>query len=181
MKRCLKNVLILSVVITTSVIYSQNKHYLEAGIDLIGLDLSYERNLNNKFSIKSSLGYNGSIYRTNENIFVLQPNIIVQPRFYYNKDKRNSKGKNTDYNSANFISLNLEYLTSELNISNAGFYEPELFTIGTGWNLRRRIKSTKFVYEFSTGIVYNYNINRIYSEDDKLKPYINFRLSYILN
>ena len=168
MKRCLKSVLTLAVVFTTSIIYSQQKHYFEAGIYLIGADLSYERNLSNKFSIKSSLGYNGSIYKTNEHIFVLQPNIIIQPRFYYNKDKRSLKGKNTDYNSANFFSLNLEYLTSELNISNAGFYEPELFTIGTGWNLRRRIKSTKFVYEFSTGIVYNYNINRIYSEDDKL-------------
>lgn len=176
-----KNIFIILCLIVPYLNNAQNKHYLEAGIDLIGIDVSYERNLSNKFSTKASLGYNGSIYRTNENIFVLQPNIIVQPRFYYNKDKRNSKGKNTDYNSANFISLNLEYLTSELNISNAGFYEPELFTIGTGWNLRRNITSTKFVYEFSTGIVYNYNINRIYSEDDKLKPYINFRLSYILN
>lgn len=151
-----KNIFIILCLIVPYLNNAQNKHYLEAGVDLIGIDVSYERNFNSKFSVKSSIGYNGSIYRTNENIFVLQPNIMVQPRFYYNKDKRNSKGKNTDYNSANFFSLNLEYLTSELNISNSGFYEPELFTIGTGWNLRRNITSSKFVYEFSTGIVYQY-------------------------
>lgn len=183
-----KNIFFLLFFIVPNLIYSQQNNLFEAGINIIGAELSYERNLSNKFSIKSSLGYNGSIYRTSgstfndkKNVFVLQPKIKVQPRFYYNKEKRVVKGKNTDYNSADFLSMNLEYLTSELNISNAGFYEPEIFKVGFGWNLRRNIKDTKFIYELSTSLNYFYNTNKLYKDDNKIGPQLNFKFGYVLN
>ena len=174
--------------IVPNLVYSQQKNLFEAGLDIGAAELSYERNLNDKFSIKTSVGYTGSIYRTSEgmfndkkNIFVLQPKIKVQPRFYYNKERRALKGKNTDYNSANFLSINVEYLSSELNISNAGFYKPEIFKLGLGWNLRRNIKDTKFIYELSTGVNYFYNTNKMYHYENRLRPQLNFKFGYVLN
>ncbi len=180
-----KNIFFLLFLIIPNLNYSQQKNLFEVGIDIVGADFSYERNLSNKFSVRSCLGYNGSIYRTSgrtvdgkKNVFVLQPNIKIQPRFYYNKQKRVLKDRNTNFNSADFLSVNLEYLTSELNISNAGYYEPEIFTVGLGWNLRRNIKNTKFIYELSTGLNYFYNTNEVYKDDNKIRPQFNFRFAY---
>lgn len=84
-----KSIFFLFFSILPNFIYSQQKNLFEAGIHIAGLELSHERNISGKFSIKTSVGYNSSIYRTSgginekKNIFVLQPKIKLQPRFYY--------------------------------------------------------------------------------------------------
>ena len=85
-----KNIFFLLFFMVSNLIYSQQKNLFEAGINIVGAELSYERNLSNKFSIKSSLGYNGSIYRTSGATFNDKKNVYKPIR---QKNRRIPNGK----------------------------------------------------------------------------------------
>src|SRR5690606_39796278 len=79
---------------------SEKKDFFEANIHLVGAGISYEKSFSEKFALRSSLEYDGSLsFRKNFNAtgstitFVMQPTIKVQPRYYYNINKRMQSGK----------------------------------------------------------------------------------------
>ena len=170
--------------------YSQTekKDLLEADLHLVGLSFSYEKTFSESFAIRANAGYNGTFSINNSDVssgkkigFIMQPTVRIQPRYYYNMAKRKEQGKNVAYNSANFFSAHVEYRSSEINISNENLYNPEILNFGVAWNLRRNIANTKFVYEASAGLGYNYQLDRFYKSDDKVVPQVNFKLGYVFN
>lgn len=88
---------------------------------ILGIWVHNELRLSNQFSLRSEIGYDLGIFGgTNYegDNFILIPSIRVEPRWYYNLDKRLSKGKSISKNSGNFLAVNITYNTDEPSISN---------------------------------------------------------------
>ncbi len=87
------------------------------------------------------------------------PVITLEPRWYYNLNKRARKSRNTSGNSDNFIALNTSYhpdLVVISNNNNIDFITD--FSIVPTWGIRRQIGS-HFNYETGIGIGYIHYFN----------------------
>lgn len=178
--------LILAANTTNGYSQSEKNHFFEAGIHLVGGGVSFEKNFSQNFSIRSSVEYDGSFYFSNnvftngtKTVFVLQPAIKIQPRYYYNIEKRQAKNKNTAYNAANFFSAHAAYKSSEINVSNKNYYKPEVLSFGAAWNIRRTIVSSNFVYELSAGFRYDAFTEKFYKSDNGITPELNAKIGYV--
>jgi hypothetical protein len=86
----------------------------------------------------------------------MTPIITVEPRWYYNLNKREPKSKRIDGNSGNFISLKTSYHPDWFVISNYDDVNiiSDISVIPT-WGIRRNI-AKQFNYETGIGIGYRY-------------------------
>lgn len=119
-----------------------------------------ESKLSDDFTLRTEIGmlagaWGGSFYPKTG--FVMTPTISLEPRYYYNLNRRLKKDKNTLNNSANFFSLKTNYNPDLFVISNYdNIRTREHITIVPKWGLRRNI-GKNFEYEFTAGIGYAYN------------------------
>jgi hypothetical protein len=140
---------------TTSV--EQSTYGIQSGI--LGLWLHNETALSNQIALRSELGFDtglfaGSYY--DKVGFLLAPVITLEPRWYYNLNKRQRKSRRTDGNSGNFLSLKTSYHPDWFVISN---YEnirviSDISIIPT-WGIRRHL-GDHFTYETGIGLGYKY-------------------------
>ena len=74
----------------------------------LGVWVHNEVKLSNKIALRTEFGLEGQIYKIgrteNENSanYILAPVLTLEPRWYYNLNKRATKSKNTIGNSGNF-------------------------------------------------------------------------------
>ena len=131
------------------------KNIAGLNIDFIGLHLSYETRIKDKISVRSEAGLNYSIQYGYE--FML-PFISVQPRWYYNLDKRGklnkrgkrgAKSKNTRGNSGNFIALYTIYFPAS-SLLEKNIQSNHSFGFLPAWGIRRQFWE-KFSFEFILG------------------------------
>ena len=117
-----------------------------------------ELKLSNSIALRSEIGFDsgfwGGSYQTTG--FVMTPVLTLEPRFYYNLKKRNSKSKRIDNNSGNFLSIKTSYHPDWFVISNYDGISivPDISIVPT-WGIRRNI-GKHFNYEFGFGIGYRY-------------------------
>src|SRR5690625_2012617 len=74
----------------------------------IGLWFYNESKLSDQIALRSELGLDSGFWRGSfydKTGFVMTPQIILEPKWYYNLSKRADKGKRIDFNSGNFIAL----------------------------------------------------------------------------
>jgi len=160
-----------------------------------GLWLNNESKLSNSLVLRSEIGvehdftvgdhYDGAG-------FILQPVLTIEPKYYYNLEKRNSKGKITAKNSGNYISIKTSYHADwfVINLDKNITKTADLAIIPT-WGLRRQI-GNHFNYETGVGLGYrivylkaNYNNGNYQNVDDFAKnknqytPYLHLRIGYI--
>ena len=88
-------------------------------------------------------------------------------------------GKSIRFNAANFISVDIAYKSSELNISNKDYYMLETLAFGTAWNLRRNISNSNFIYEVSAGIRYDYFFEEFYNKNNGITPELRAKIGYV--
>lgn len=123
---------------------------------LLGIWVHNETKLSNQFAFRSELGLDTGIFfsRNDDNGFLLAPAITVEPRWYYNLNKRENKSKRIDGNSGNFISIKTTYHPDWFVISNKDnlFLISDISIIPT-WGIRRNIGS-HFNYETGIGVGY---------------------------
>jgi hypothetical protein len=118
-----------------------------------------EARLTNQIVLRSEVGFDTGIWggdfydRTG---FLLIPVITLEPRWYYNLNKRESKSRQIDGNSGNFISLKTSFHPDWFVISN---YDNIIIvsdiSIVPTWGIRRNI-GNHFTYETGIGIGYVY-------------------------
>jgi len=129
---------------------------LQTGI--FGIWASNEARLSNRIVLRSEIGLDAfSSLGPQKDVFALAPTINLEPRWYYNIEKRSNKGRNTQNNSANFLALSVKYAPDwfvisnrdNLNVYNQVYIIPK-------WGLRRNIGKSNFNYEFDFGIGYAY-------------------------
>lgn len=124
---------------------------------LLGVWVHEEKGLSDQFALRGELGLDGGVFGySNYTGFVLTPVITVEPRWYYNLEKRASKSRKTAGNAGNFISLKTSFHPNWFVISNTDniTITPDVSIIPT-WGIRRNI-SDHFNYEAGIGLGYVY-------------------------
>ncbi len=124
-------------------------------IGLFGLWGHQELKLTNNISLRSEVGFYNTLSIVNsEFIYHLIPNVILEPRWYYNLKRRHKKNKDIVANSANFLTIhsllvpNFLYITNQEN----SVLNPTLSFIPS-WGMRSRVGKT-FSFEYGAGLGY---------------------------
>ncbi len=94
--------------------------------------------LNTSFALgfSDALGFSSSIH--------FDPAFTLQYRYYYNSAQRQAKGKRTEMNSLNYISLILQTVFSDMNISDSYLPEEKKRAIniaGVAWDFKKIIEN----------------------------------------
>ena len=126
---------------------------------LLGIWIHNESKLSNQFALRSEIGLDTGIYGSDVNDingFLLAPTITLEPRWYYNLNKRESKSRRTDGNSGNFISIKTTYHPDWFVISNEDNinFISDISIVPT-WGIRRNV-GNHFTYETGIGIGYRF-------------------------
>lgn len=152
---------------TTSV--EQSTFGIQTG--LLGIWVHNEARLSSQIALRSEVGFDSGIWGGDfyeKTGFLLTPVITLEPRWYYNLNKRESKSKRIDGNSGNFIALKTSYHPDWFVISNYDDIQiiSDISIIPT-WGIRRHI-GDHFTYETGIGIGYRYIFAKSagYSEDE---------------
>jgi hypothetical protein len=144
-----------------------------------------ESRLSNTITLRSELGFDSGIWGGDfydGTGFLLTPVLTLEPRFYYNLNKRNSKSKNITNNSGNFISLKTSLHPDWFVISNYKDLSivSDISFIPT-WGIRRSL-GTHFNYEAGLGIGYRYIFakNAGYdSNESEVAGNLHLRIGYV--
>lgn len=158
-----KMIIILSVCLFTIPTKAQNasveKSTFGIQIGTLGIWAHREVKLTNEIALRAEIGmdagfFGGSFYPKNG--YLMTPVITLEPRWYYNLDKRVSKSKNITGNSGNFLTLQTSYHPNWFVISNYNNVEiANQISIIPTWGLKRNI-GKHFTYETGIGIGYRY-------------------------
>ncbi|MEW5675079.1 hypothetical protein ABGT15_02070 [Flavobacterium enshiense] len=116
-----------------------------------------ELKLSDKIALRSEIGMQTFVYSdlaTDDSYYFLVPEVAIEPRWYYNLNKRNEKGKNILNNSGNFISLRNAYASDAFKVGGPSDVDfiPELHLVPS-WGIRRNL-GKHFNYECSLGLGY---------------------------
>ena len=163
MKIIKKVTIILSICLLTNFAKAQNTSVEKStsGIQtgILGAWIHREMKLTNQIALRTELGmdagiFGGSFYPKTG--YLIVPVIRVEPRWYYNLEKRQSQSKSIEGNSGNFLALQTSYHPNWFNISN---YENikivnQISVIPT-WGIKRNI-GKHFTYETGIGLGFRY-------------------------
>ena len=104
-----------------------------------------------------------SIY--DETNFLMTPVLTLEPKWYYNLNKRVANARDINNNSGNFFSIKLSYNPDWFVISSSKNIDLlKQFSIIPSWGIRRNL-GKHFNYETGFGIGYRY----IFNEHDGTK------------
>ena len=135
-----------------------------------------ESRLSNKIALRSEVGLDAGILFTDfygSSGFLLAPVLTLEPRFYYNLNKRNSKSKDIKNNSGNFISLKTSYHPDWFVISDITEHITSDISFIPTWGIRRNI-GTHFNYETGVGIGL-----RFFSNVSEAVANLHLRIGYV--
>jgi hypothetical protein len=125
----------------------------------LGIWAHNEAKLSNQIVLRSEVGFDsgifgGSLYEGTK--FLFAPVITLEPKWYYNLNRRSSKSKNISGNSGNFVSLKASYNPDWFVISNYDDISViNQISIIPTWGVRRII-GKHFHYETGIGLGYRY-------------------------
>lgn len=147
-------------------------------VNVLNPGLVYEYGLSNKTSLYSELSL-GFFYQYSQNFGSSSAfNLIIyeQFRYYYNFEKRYTKNKRTNKNSANYIAFTASNSFKPFVENNADrFYFVNRVEVGPVWGLQRTYKGN-FNLDLNMGVgatIYQNNKNPIV-------PIINFSIGWVI-
>jgi hypothetical protein len=116
----------------------------------LGVWLYNEIKLNDNFALRSEIGAEP---RISINVGTVFSSVLrLEPRYYYNLEKRINKGKDISNNAGNFFGLNINYRPSTVIYRTKDYLTPiESFSIVPKWGLRRNL-GKNFNYELGAGL-----------------------------
>jgi len=123
---------------------------------LVGVWANNELRLSNQFALRIEIGmellaFENSI--TDETKYGGVPTFSIEPKWYYNLEKRVRKGKNINGNSGNSFSLKISYFAPNafLISSMDNFIGADQINIIPKWTLRR-VYGKHFIFETGFGL-----------------------------
>ncbi|NRD19699.1 hypothetical protein HNV08_06535 [Winogradskyella eckloniae] len=159
--------IIIALICTTSFLMSsaQNTSVEKSiyGIQtgLLGVWAHNELKLTNAIALRSEIGFDAGAFSESFNedtefLFVLIPALTIEPRWYYNLNKRESKSYRTDGNSGNFIAIKTTYHIDMVigSVPNHLNFISDISIVPT-WGIRRNL-GQHFNYEAGLGIGYGH-------------------------
>ena len=155
-KIALLTILLLSIFSAKAQNQNLEKNVLGLQVGLFGLDIYNESRLSENIALRSEVSFfpemwGGDLYEKTG--FAVIPALTIQPKYYYNIQKRAEKGKNIKNNSANYFGLQLRYLPDLFVISNSDYRVSNQIHVIPTFGIRRNF-SKNFNYEFKTGVGY---------------------------
>ncbi|MFD2037621.1 hypothetical protein ACFSKL_22695 [Belliella marina] len=151
---------------------------------LLGLWFHNESKLSDRIALRSEVGFDGGFGwgLSYDGVgYVFAPVFTLEPRLYYNLDKRVSKSKNIAGNSGDFLSLKTSFHPDWFLISNHdGYSIVNQLSIVPTWGIRRNL-GDHFTYEAGIGIGYRHLFYKGYgySEDEgELAVNLHLRVGY---
>lgn len=158
----MKKLCLLLIVCANQFMFSQDftpeKSFFSGQIGLFGMYVNHELRLSNQFVLKSEVGLDFFSTDNNDLDFkALAPVITLEPRWYYNLNKRGNAGKNVTHNGGNFVSITSSYHPDWFVITNAegpNFVIHQL-AIVPKWGIKRNFGTSNFNYEVGAGLGYN--------------------------
>ena len=111
---------------------------------LLGIWAHNELKISNQVALRSEAGISGP------NTGNISPVVAIEPRWYYNFNKRVEKGKQIDGNSGDYISLRTSYHFHDISDPDTASGLDNLLIIPS-WGLRRNI-GKRFNYEAGIGV-----------------------------
>lgn len=147
-------ILISSIAICQTATVEKSIFTVQTGI--FGAWVNNETRLTNQIALKSEVGLDATVFggeQYSKTGFIFTPVLNVEPRWYYNLNRRVSKNKTIYNNSGNYAALSLNHHPDWFVISNTdGVVVYPSFAIVPKYGLKRTIGSSNFNYEFSAGI-----------------------------
>ncbi|WP_187264490.1 hypothetical protein [Pontibacter beigongshangensis] len=126
---------------------------------LLGIWAHNESRITDRFAIRSEVGFDAGFFGggfNESNIgYVFTPVLTVEPRWYYNLKKRDSKGKRTANNSANFLTAKINYHPDWFTISSDDRMVFNQVAFVPTWGIRR-VLGRHFTFEAAIGLGYRY-------------------------
>ncbi|MFN3782500.1 MAG: hypothetical protein ACK4R6_01160 [Spirosomataceae bacterium] len=122
----------------------------------LGIYAHNEARISPKIALRTEVGINAGIYGgamyAKRIGTELTPVITVEPRWYYNLDKRVAKGKNISGNSGNFLTLQTSFNPSWQIFSTESLQRTaSQITVMPMWGLKRN-KGKHFTFEAGAGV-----------------------------
>ena len=172
----------------TSLVTSQNTSVENSTFGIqtgfLGVWVNNESKLSNQIALRSEIGldagiYGGDIYEKSG--FFMAPAITLEPRWYYNLEKRNNKSRRTDGNSGNFISIKTTYHPDAtlFETDKSIDFVSDISIVPT-WGIRRHI-GNHFTYETGIGVGYVHffrDPNKIILNEPDVAVNLHLRLGY---
>jgi hypothetical protein len=124
---------------------------------LVGIWFNNEIRLANQFTLRSEIGLelgavDGGSSDDDHLIYVLAPVVSAEPRWYYNLEKRNTKGKNIRNNSGNTVSMKVNYFPDSFLITNHdNINVVNQISLIPKWGIRR-VYGEHFTFETGFGL-----------------------------
>lgn len=157
---------------------------LQTGV--LGVWAYNETKLSNSIALRTEIGFDFGIWETTfydsyDSPLLLTPVIVIEPRFYYNLQKRSEKSKRIDGNSGNFIALKTGYHPDWFvlfNSDNAPVVSD--FSIIPTWGIRRNI-GKHFNYEAGIGAGFSHTFAKSagYAKDkSEMELNMHLRIGY---
>ena len=153
----LKKSLTLLILLFASGLYAQeNVKSVRAG--LLGVWFQYENAISELGVMDYEIGYIGGLYGSGNKVNVVFTTALsIEPKWYYNLNRRLKKEKNTRNNTGNYLSVEFQYIPNWLtstNVRTQPFEDPGVaisYTFVPKYGFRRSF-SDKFNFEFAFGI-----------------------------
>ena len=127
------------------------------------LSFDYEVKLSKEWTLLSNIGfsydYDKENNRFNSKGYSLRPFLGLEPRWYYNLDRRIKLSKNTKFNTGNYWSLDIGYSPKSVLATNQSYYEfANAVYFLPSYGLRRTI-SKNIYFDGSLYAGYSYVLN----------------------
>lgn len=123
---------------------------------LVGIWANNEFRLSNQFALRTEIGLELLSFDyayTDETKYGAAPSISIEPKWYYNLEKRVRKGRNIAGNSGNAFSVRINYLSpNTFLISDIENYKGvDQLNIIPKWSIRR-VYGKHFIFETGFGL-----------------------------
>ncbi|GAA4274914.1 hypothetical protein GCM10022258_42100 [Aquimarina gracilis] len=164
---------------------SVEKSILGIQTGFAGLWVYNELKVSNQIALRTELGldaYENDDFYPDAG-FLLTTAIIVEPRWYYNLNKRIRKSKRIDNNSGNFFALRTNFRSDDLLIKFGDDENAKIVTnlsIIPTWGIRRTL-GKHFNYETGIGVgyIHYFSKNAGFEEDEgEVAINIHLRIGY---
>lgn len=161
---------------------------VQAGV--VGIYANYETPLSTRWALRAEVGldlwyYDAYVFTetsiSRDKGTFLAPDISIEPRWYYNIEKRARKGKHTENNSANFVTLAVKYYPDLFKIGGPDYlHVPNQISFIPKWGIRRAIAKSNFNYELGIGVGYLIYISdtQFFTRKDDVAVDAHIRIGY---
>lgn len=142
----------------------------------------YELRLTNTIALRTEAGLDlalagGAFYQ--QTMVALIPTLALEPRWYYNLNRRSVRNKRVTGNCGNFFTVRILHLPDWFVISNVKDVSASgSFAVVPTWGIRRPL-GRNWIYELGMGLFYDYPLPRnqpVRADQLALAPYI--RIGY---